>query len=146
MTAGLGAKTHGMSGLPEFGIWTGIRKRCLNPRYREYHLYGGKGVGIAERWDDFSNFYADMGARPSPLHSIDRIHSDGDYEPGNCRWATDAEQSLNTNRVHKITYNGKIMSVNAFAISIGKNYQTVYKWIVRKGLSVDDALAKLNCQ
>jgi hypothetical protein len=146
MTAGLARKTHGMSRTPEFNIWTGIRKRCMNPRYREYHLYGGKGVTIAERWGDFSNFYADMGPRPSPYHSIDRIESNGNYEPGNCRWATDAEQSLNTSRVHKVTYNGQQMSVRAFAAAIGKNYQTVYKWLVRKGLPMDEALKKLSCQ
>ena len=146
MTAGLGSKKHGMSRTPEYWIWAGMRKRCFNPKYREYRLYGGKGVTIADRWLEFENFYADMGPRPSIEHSIDRIDSAGNYEPSNCRWATDTEQTLNTSRVHKITYQGQQMSVRTFASVIGKNYQTVYKWLVRKKLPLEEALVKLNSQ
>lgn len=89
----------------EYRIWSGIKSRCLNPNVKQYKDYGGRGIEICERWrDNFAAFYADMGPRPSRLHSIDRIDNDGHYEPGNCRWATFADQGTNkrTNRGWKL--------------------------------------------
>ena len=71
-----------------------MKARCFNPRYRDYSCYGGRGITICERWLIFENFYADMGNPPDGL-SIDRIDPDGNYQPGNCRWATAAEQIAN---------------------------------------------------
>jgi hypothetical protein len=86
---------HGMSGTPEFVAWTSMRQRCGNPRCRRYANYGGRGISICERWRAFENFLADMGRRPSPDHSLDRIDNDGNYELGNCRWATRSQQQRN---------------------------------------------------
>lgn len=77
--------------LPEYKVWMSMRARCAGKDPR----YGGRGIKVCERWDDFAAFYADMGPRPSPDLSIDRINNDGHYEPGNCRWATDAQQRAN---------------------------------------------------
>lgn len=89
-------KTHGMSGTTEHNIWRGITSRCKNRNNKDYHLYGGRGITVCDRWCDFENFLADMGKRPSKLFSIDRINNDGNYEPSNCRWATAKEQKANS--------------------------------------------------
>ena len=76
-------------------VWGGMKQRCLNPRAHNYQNYGGRGITICDRWiNSVANFAADMGPRP-PGTSIDRIDNDGNYEPGNCRWATAAEQNRN---------------------------------------------------
>jgi hypothetical protein len=88
--------THGMTYSPEFSVWLAMRKRCGNPNNASWRHYGARGITICERWQDsFEAFHADMGSRPSAKHSLDRIDNDGNYEPGNCRWATPSEQQSN---------------------------------------------------
>lgn len=80
----------------EYRIYSGMFQRCYNKTSRAFKWYGARGIKICQRWlDDYENFLADMGRRPSAAHSIDRINNDGDYEPGNCRWATIKEQAQN---------------------------------------------------
>jgi hypothetical protein len=82
------------SSTPEYRTWCAMRERCGSKKHRAYPRYGGRGITVCERWQKFSNFLADMGARP-PGTSIDRIDNNGNYEPGNCRWATAIQQRRN---------------------------------------------------
>ena len=104
-------KSHGMSREKLYFRWVGMRQRCENRNHKGYALYGGRGIKVCERWKVFENFLTDMGEPPSDEYSIDRIDSDGDYEPSNCRWATSAEQSRNTRRNVLITADGKTMTI-----------------------------------
>lgn len=92
-----------------YSIWCGIRSRCSNPKDKAYPNYGGRGITVCERWSDFQNFLHDMGERPSKKHSVDRINNDGNYEPGNCRWATAKQQVRNTRRTIYITIDGRTL-------------------------------------
>ena len=90
---------HGMSLSPEHNAWAHMKQRCFNKNTQKYKLWGGRGITVCPQWlDSFEAFYADTGPRPSPKHSLDRINNDGNYEPGNVRWATHKEQNNNRRR------------------------------------------------
>jgi len=99
-------KTHGMSKSPTYRIWIALRRRCYVETASGFALYGGRGVRVCARWASFENFLSDMGERPSGDHSIDRIDNNGNYEPGNCRWATDTEQARNKRNNVLLTAHG----------------------------------------
>ena len=88
-------KCFGKSKIPEYNIWQGMWQRCTNPQNHSWKYYGGRGISVAPEWMDFKVFIHNMGFRPSPRHSLDRIDNDRNYEPGNCRWALPNVQALN---------------------------------------------------
>lgn len=104
----LASVTHGGTDSAEYRTWTDMKTRCLNPKSTGYERYGGRGVKICPRWIlSFESFLEDMGIKPSPHHSIDRIDNDKGYEPSNCRWATNEEQIRNRGNTVFVTINGE---------------------------------------
>ena len=87
------SRTHGKTGTPEHRCWKNMMQRCGDRNSDDWERYGGRGITVCERWHTFANFLADMGPRPGPGYSIDRIDPAGSYEPGNCRWLTISENS-----------------------------------------------------
>jgi hypothetical protein len=128
----------GRSHHPLYQLWKDMIRRCTTRDKKGNYL--GRGIDVCSRWrKNFWAFVADMGARPSPKHSIERIDNDGDYEPGNCRWATTPEQARNTRRNRSLTVNGKAKLLTDWANEIGVDRRTIsarLKW----GWSEQDAV------
>ena len=101
-------RTHGKCKTPEYRVWASMIGRCSYEGDTNFKKYGARGIRVCARWrHDFAAFLSDMGLRPTPKHSIDRIDTNGDYEPGNCRWATMKEQARNTRSNRLITFRGE---------------------------------------
>lgn len=112
---------------PLYRAWQGMVKRCNNPNDTGYKNYGGRGIRVCDRWMKFENFYADMGDRPSGK-SLDRYpNNNGNYEPGNCRWATSLEQMNNIRDNIFMVINGESKSIAEWSRELGVNRQTLYK-------------------
>jgi len=93
--AGEKNKTHGMFGTTIYGVWKGVLYRCYNKNCKRYQYYGGRGITVCDRWRKFEAFFEDVGLRPGPGYSLDRIDNNGNYEPSNVRWATLSQQAYN---------------------------------------------------
>lgn len=111
---------HGMKRSPEYGIWCTLKARCLNPNVKCWPRYGGRGIRVCERWaESFAAFLADVGSRPGPGYSIDRIDNTGNYEPGNVRWVTAEEQSNNRRNNHLVDFDGRRQTIAQWAREYG---------------------------
>lgn len=95
-----GARKHGYNKTSTLRCWNGAKNRCNNPNNKDYVNYGGRGIKFSKKWDNFVDFLAYMGDKPAGL-TLDRIDNDGNYEPGNCRWATISQQNNNQRKRKK---------------------------------------------
>lgn len=134
------ATTHGhttsRSPSPEYRVWSGMLSRCKN-----HPNYAGRGIKVCERWLNFENFLADMGPRPMvPRHTIERENNDGNYEPGNCCWATYAKQQRNKRTNIFVIFKGRFMTLKDAANEAGVRYPALWQR-VKSGMGIDQALA-----
>lgn len=136
-------ETHGMSEQPgrpnpTYRSWTAMRNRCSNPRNTHWPDYGGRGIIVCARWDSFEAFVEDLGDRPAG-RTLGRIDNDGNYEPGNVRWETPAEQGRNTRFVRRITFQGETLSLSEWSRRIGITVQSLStrlnNWPVERALT-----------
>lgn len=135
-------ESHGMSGSPEYKIWQCIHQRCSNPNNTAFGYYGGRGISVCEAWHEFSKFFEDMGYRPTPHHSIDRIDTNGNYEPNNCRWATKREQQYNTRRVViTVVVDGKVMLLREIEEVSGLK-RCSFNGRLTRGMTPEDAISR----
>jgi hypothetical protein len=112
---------HGMTGTPTFRSWETMKQRCTNPKSPDYEYYGGRGISVCDAWlNSFETFLSDMGERPNGA-TLDRVETDGDYEPGNCRWATYRQQVRNRRDTVTVSFRGKT--------------QDLYQWEAETGIS-----------
>ena len=123
---------HNLCHSPENMAWREMRKRCYSVQHARYADYGGRGISVCERWKaSFEAFYEDMGPRPSSSHSLERINNDGNYEPGNCRWATPQEQARNRRNNRLLTFQGKTLCAAEWSAITGIHYNTLYGRIAK---------------
>ena len=115
-----------------------MKTRCVNPEFPRYPDYGGRGIKVCDRWLEFENFLADMGPKPGPGYSIDRIDNDGHYEPGNCRWATTVEQSRNRRDNVMITRGDRAQCLIDWCDELGLDYKITQNRLMA-GWTVDRA-------
>ncbi len=131
---------HGLVGTPEYQAWAGMVSRTTNPHNVRFARYGGRGIKICEQWRHSpETFYANMGPRPSPKHTIERVNNDGDYAPDNCIWALKSAQNRNHSGNHWVTFKGERLCLMDWALRTGINFGTLRGRLVR-GWSVEMAL------
>lgn len=140
------ARSHGHKGKngasPEYKTWLGIKRRCFKESDKDYPKWGGRGITVCDAWNSsFEQFFADMGPRPSARHQIDRIDSSKNYEPGNCRWVTPAEQgSENKRNLIPVTVDGVTFpSLSAACRHFGVN-KTAANYRIKTGIPAELAV------
>lgn len=132
--------THGKVSAPEYNSWRGAVQRCTNPKCSIYYKYGGRGIDICEQWkDSFESFYSDMGNKPSPNHSLDRIDNSRGYSKENCRWATRKQQARNTRTTKRATVAGRTLTVSEWSERTGQSPLRILGRL-RKGWPQDEAV------
>lgn len=132
---------HGASFDKTYRVWISMRSRCRNPNDRAYPNYGGRGIKVCERWEDYSTFLSDMGLPPDERMQIDRTDNNGNYEPGNCKWVYQLDNLNNRRNNVRIEYNGRTQTIAQWAAELGIHYRTLNNRINR-GWSVERAFTE----
>lgn len=133
---------HGKTHTTEFNIWVSMRQRCQNSKSRAYADYGGRGIYVDARWSKFEQFLADMGPRPGPKFTLDRIDNSGPYSPENCRWAEWDVQANNTRKNTLFEFQGRSLTLSQWARETGIRRNTLWARIYEYGWDVEKALTK----
>ena len=135
-------RTHGQSKSITYSSWAEMKQRCLNSNKVAHERYGARGIAVCKQWlESYETFLADMGERPSRRHSLDRYPDlNGNYEPGNCRWATHQQQARNRSNNVMLTFCGETMCISAWAERVGLPRKTIEKRLNKYGFTVDEAL------
>lgn len=130
---------HGRSYSKEWRCWQYLRNRCTNPKCDQYPNYGGRGISFCDRWKSFDLFFEDMGEAPAPKHTLDRIDVNGNYEPGNCRWATVMEQMSNKRNNRRVDIDGVTKHLSEWARHFGIDHRAI-RGRLNLGWSMEDAI------
>lgn len=133
-------RTHGARYTTEYTSWRSIHDRCYSPNNPQYYLYGGRGIGMCDRWKDFTKFLEDMGHKPTPKHTIDRIDPNGNYEPGNCRWATQIQQARNKRNTVYVMLGNERLTLGEIGDRYGINCRRLYSRVITNSQSLESAL------
>lgn len=135
-------RKHQDSKSSEYRTWDAMKRRCYNPSTKHFEHYGGRGIKVCDRWrGSYSNFLADMGRRPSPKHSLDRIDNDGDYELSNCRWTLQTIQIRNRSIAVTFEWQGRMYSQMELSEISGVPFGTLRSRILR-GWSLERAMTQ----
>lgn len=132
-------KRNGPSLNPIYATWCGMINRCLSTKNKCYKNYGGRGIKVCKRWMKFKNFLADMGLKPSPSHSIERINNNGNYTPKNCRWASRVQQANNKRNSQIIKFKGMSLTIAQWSDKLGIKYATIL-WRMHNWFSIKNIL------
>lgn len=137
----LSKRTHGLSKHKLYKTYRGMISRCTNPSHPCYQRYGGRGIKVCDRWlESFENFLEDVGEKTSERYTLDRIDNDGNYEPSNCRWATQKQQCNNFSANHIISYGDKEYTLTMLAEKLGIKQNTL-TYRLKRGWSIEEAVA-----
>lgn len=119
-------RTHGGYGTAEYRSWQAAIKRCCNAQGEDFPDYGGRGIAVCDKWrHSFAAFLADVGPRPSRAYSLDRIDTNGNYEPGNVRWATRTQQNRNKRTNRRVIFNGELLTVSQLVQYCDVSHRTI---------------------
>ena len=135
-------KTKQRMRAPEYVSWTGMRQRCTDKNCPSYKNYGGRGISFSPEWNDYEQFFRDMGPRPEKHYSLERINNDLGYSKENCCWARKEVQNRNKRDNVQIEFMGLSMPIRTWAIKVGINPKTLYSRITRYGWPIERALTQ----
>lgn len=140
LTQGMGRLKHGLANTPEYEAWRSMKNRCYKQRTSHFERYGGRGITVCDEWrHDFTPFYAHVGPRPSPQHSIHRKNNNGNYNPGNVEWATRETQCNHRTSSRVLEFNGKSQTLTQWSRETGLGVTTIFVRI-KSGWSIERAL------
>ncbi len=128
-----------MRGNSTYNVWAGMIQRCTNPNFSQFNRYGGRGIGVPDKWRVFAGFLEDMGERPGGM-TIERLDNDAGYSNDNCRWASQRDQARNRSTTHWVEHEGVRLPLVAWADRAGIKYKVLHARLVKYGWPIERAL------